>query len=145
MEFEERIAKIERVSVRIFVLVMLFLALLGLLTVRRIRTSQVYLPSVGVMIGGSLCQGFSRRREISIPMEGGPRGKMLQQVASIFDPFCLDYESFKRLSVNNEERIRQVALTLNDPLRRILLLVKVDETKLGSIENHKRRARPGAV
>jgi hypothetical protein len=32
MEFEERIAKIERVSVRIFGLVMLFLALLGLLT-----------------------------------------------------------------------------------------------------------------
>ena len=32
MEFEERIAKIERVSVRIFGMVMLFLALLGLLT-----------------------------------------------------------------------------------------------------------------
>ena len=32
MEFEERITKIERVSVRIFGLVMLFLALLGLLT-----------------------------------------------------------------------------------------------------------------
>ena len=32
MEFEKRIAKIEQVSVRIFGLVMLFLALLGLLT-----------------------------------------------------------------------------------------------------------------
>jgi len=32
MEFEKRITKIERVSVRIFGLIMLFLALLGLLT-----------------------------------------------------------------------------------------------------------------
>jgi hypothetical protein len=45
----------------------------------------------------------------------------------------LDYRVIKRLSKHNEERIRQVALACDDPLSRILILIKIDEAK---IEGH---------
>jgi hypothetical protein len=45
----------------------------------------------------------------------------------------LDYETLKKLSANNEERVRRAALALCDPLRQILTLVKTDEAKLERI------------